>query len=198
MTSMSEAGRLFRRSTRHFARHPRRHGGFEVHAQQLLLAADDALLQGRPPALRHHQIGFDAARLKQTPNGVSGWFVADRADERTSPAKGGHIQRDVGGTAEPVFAALDLHHRNRRFGRDAIGATVDVPVEHDIAYNQNMDACGRGQLCFHCGNANTRLCRRSRQLPAARPSFMPAFSLEATVRPAAHRLIGAPSGHAAR
>ena len=50
-----------------------------------------------------------------------------------APPQRDHVQSDIGGAAQTVFAAVDLNHWHGRFLREAVGAAVDVAIQHHVA-----------------------------------------------------------------
>ena len=68
-----------------------------------------------------------------------------RADHhRTLPPERGDVVRDVGGAAEAVVFVIELHHRHRRFRRNAIDPADHEMIEHQVADDQHRVAPREG------------------------------------------------------
>ena len=136
---------------------------FAVGAHHLLRVGDDARLhRGRPrrdraPRRRvstprssscaQHRAG---RRRRRRPRPTSIGFGAERAQVRS----------DVAGAAERAALALDLDHRNRRLGRDAVDAAPQVAVEHQVAEHQQAatrEACDQRVKAGRVGGRSRRL-----------------------------------------
>ena len=109
----------------------------EVHAQQLLVAADHAQLHGRLQARIALEVGGDAGFAQQGFEPVARLIVADHAQEAGLRAQCGDVVGDVGGCADALFLARDLDHGHRCFGRDALHRAMPVAVEHRVADHQH-------------------------------------------------------------
>ena len=129
----------------HGARRGGRQRRFEVHPQQLLVFADDALFQRGSPTLGDHQVRVDAGFGQKVPYGVAAGVVPHRANQRAVRAERGEVARHVGGAAQALVAAFHLHDGNRRFLGNAIGAALDVTIQHHIANDQHAGSRNVGQ-----------------------------------------------------
>ena len=110
---------------------------FEVDAQELLVAGDDAGFDGGGDGFVAHQGGLHAAFFHQFVQFVARFVVADNRQQHGLSAQRGDVAGDVGCAARAVFGALDFRHGNGRFGRDAGGVAEPVAVEHHVARYQH-------------------------------------------------------------
>ena len=88
---------------------------FEIHAQQLLLAAQHAHFQRGVQGGVGDQVGMDAGFGRQAADAVASLVRTQHAHQRHLTAKCRHVAGHVGGAAQAVFAAGDAHHGHRRF-----------------------------------------------------------------------------------
>ncbi|MNT08276.1 hypothetical protein D3C72_1430140 [compost metagenome] len=105
----------------------------EVHAQQLLLAAQHAHLQRGMQGRVGNQVGMDAGLGGQAANAVARLIFAQHAHQRHLAAQRRNVARYVGGATQAVFTARNAHHGHGRFRRDAFDFTEPVAVQHHVA-----------------------------------------------------------------
>ena len=79
---------------------------------------------------------------------IAGFFVIVMAtvarDEYRHAAKARDIAHDIAGPAQHRDFAFDAQHGDRRFGRNAVGRTVDETVEHHVAHANDARALQLG------------------------------------------------------
>ncbi len=124
----------------------------EVHPQQLLLVRHHAQLDGGVDRGVAMQVGLHVAGAEQRLQRTAGLVVADHAQHAYLGAQRGGVARHVGGAAEAFVAALDLHHRHRRFRRDALDIAKPIAVEHHVARHQDarlIDLLLRNMVLAH-------------------------------------------------
>ena len=85
------------------------------------------------------------ALFGQQPAELPGCKVASHgAEKRGVHAERGKIASHVGGAAGHEALALEIQHRDRRFGRDARHATPDELIEHHVADYEETRPDGGG------------------------------------------------------
>ena len=111
---------------------------FAVHAHDLLLVRDDAGLDARVPRRIFHQpaaadvlLGQQGQQLHRRVVLADGPEQFRRGFQRHEVA--GHVGRAAG---HETFAG-EIHHRHRRFRRDARDAAPDELVEHHVADDEH-------------------------------------------------------------
>jgi hypothetical protein len=80
---------------------------------------------------------------------IGGVVIAGQTQHGTVPAEHRDVQRHVSGTAGALFNLTDMHHRHRRFGRDARSRAVPVAIQHEVADHQHPGVFERGYLYVH-------------------------------------------------
>ena len=105
----------------------------KVHAQQLLLAANDAQLDGGFELAVAAQVRGDAGLGHQVFEQVAGFVIPHHRQQRGMRAQAHDVVGHVGATAQTVFFTRDAHHGHGGFGADAVDSAIPVAVEHDIA-----------------------------------------------------------------
>ena len=100
----------------------------KVQPYQLLLASDDAQLDGGLEPSVASQLGFYAGLRQQFFQFVAGFVFAHYREQGDLGTQCGHVQSDVGGAAAAFLFAGYAHHRHRRFGRNAVHRAVPVAV----------------------------------------------------------------------
>ena len=114
--------------------------GLKIDPAELLALHHYAGLYDRLGRARRFDYGdfFALERLGQ----LGARFVrAHESADRATSAERGDIECDVGGTAGGPRLAGDIDHGHRGLGRDAGSISPDVAVQHDIADDQNAQAC---------------------------------------------------------
>ncbi len=112
--------------------------GLKIHAQQLLLVADDPQLDGRRTAGTGDQRGLHLGGGEQCRQMPARLVIPHRCQQMGPGAQGHHIESHIGRTARPFFFPPHLHHRDRRFRRDALDAAEPVAIQHDIAHDEHL------------------------------------------------------------
>mmetsp|Transcript_10440 Transcript_10440/g.42574 ORF Transcript_10440/g.42574 Transcript_10440/m.42574 type:complete len:200 (+) Transcript_10440:956-1555(+) len=139
------AGQLLLEGVQHLAQHLVIGLVLEVDPDELLGTSDHAQFDDGVQLLVVAQHGGDVMLVQQLAQLLGGLVLADHGQQRGLCAEGAHIQRDIGGTAQPQLLTLNPHDRHRGFRRDAIHGTVPVAVQHHIADDENA-SCGELRL----------------------------------------------------
>ena len=96
-----------------------------------------------------------AKKFLQLPAGI---VVANRAEQFRRTFERDQVARDIGRAAGHEAFALKIHHRHRRFRRNARHAAPDELVEHHVADDEDAGfraaarICGRGQPARLCNS----------------------------------------------
>ena len=101
---------------------------------------------------------FDAGERELLAEPRGGAVRADDADERRPAAERGDVVRHVRRASQAHVLRLELHDRDRRFGRDARHAADDEAIEHDVADDEHRLA----------GEAPDEIARAARGEPGER------------------------------
>ncbi len=109
---------------------------FTIHANNVLMARDDAgLYRGYPVRIGHHASIENIRRTQTVPQGNT-WLVG-RVLAGSHDAKHLHarpqrseIHRDVSCAAETFALLGEVHHRNRGFRREPRGGAPQVAIQH--------------------------------------------------------------------
>src|SRR5439155_1411467 len=114
-------------------------------ADELLLLGDDAGFDARGARITRHQAETtNVLLLQQTLQLICGGIATDRAKNLRRNLERGKIARHVRGAARHETLSREVHHRYRRFWRNAGHAAPDEMVQHQVADHQHADArCGR-------------------------------------------------------
>ena len=124
----------------------------------VLSGADEAHLAGGG-AVAFDQAGDIGMNLTEQPaKGPAGVVAAKGADDGDFCGEGGQISGDAGGSAEAKLLFFKMQHRHRRFGAEAVGAAVEIAVDHQVA-DQNHPALWQvlhqlDQSCRHTLNCS--------------------------------------------
>ena len=124
-------------------------GVLEVGAQQLLLAANHAQLDGGFELRVTAQARRDAGLGQQGLELVTGVVVTHHAQKADLRAQRDHVVGHVGTATQAVFLARHAHHGHGGFGADAVHRAVPIAVEHHIADHQHLglrESFKRGQV----------------------------------------------------
>src|SRR5690606_32505311 len=81
-------------------------------------------------------------RIDQAREAIPRLVLADHGEQLDARPQGGCVARHVGCAARALLAPLDQHHGHRRFGRYAANLPEPVPVEHDVAYDEQPRRTG--------------------------------------------------------
>ena len=130
-------------------------GGFLVHANHLLMGGDHPGLGGGGTAGVGNQAGcLDAVGLQGGLQVAGVGIRAGHPKEAHACAQGRQIRGGVARPARLKRRALLADHGHRRFGRQARGLPPPIPVENDVAQDQNPLS---GELFENVGEAPLRL-----------------------------------------
>jgi hypothetical protein len=112
-------------------------GLLDIQPDELLVAADDAHLgDGRHvPEPRRAKIDPDVA--KHLGQQIRRFIVSGHPDQNRPGSQRCDVEGDIGGASGSLLHPADVDHRNGGFGRDTLGVTMPVAVQHDVADNQN-------------------------------------------------------------
>ena len=119
------------------ARLDAREAVLEIQANELLVPTDHAQLADRGGIVELPEVAVDAGRFEEPGQFRTGEILAGDPDQRRPAPECRDIERDVARATRALFHAADMDHGDRRLGRDAIGAAVPVPVEHQVADHQD-------------------------------------------------------------
>src|SRR6185503_5492370 len=110
---------------------------FEVDAQELLAAADDAQLLRGGQAAVVVQARVDAHFFQQLLERPAGLVAADHREQARARAELGAVPGDVGRTAQALVFAANQNDGYRSLRRNARHLAEPVAVEHHVADHQH-------------------------------------------------------------
>ena len=115
-------------------------GAFDIEAEELLAAPDDAGL-GRGGGARRETMPRVSTRAASSSE--ASWVASASSPQRPArkawqprPAR---LRGDVSGAAGAIEALGMAEHGDRGFGRDAVDLALNVAVEHDIADDEDAE-----------------------------------------------------------
>ena len=144
--------------------------GLEIDAQQLLLARDDAHLDGRGQRRVAVKRRLHAVGREQALERGAGLVGAGDRQQRGPRAQRRRVARDVGRSAGALLGALDPDDGHGRLRRDPLDVAEPVAVEHHVARDQEPRARDPLAPCresgAHANGDRSRSIRVRRRAPA--------------------------------
>ena len=109
--------------------------GLKIHAQQLLLATDDAQLGGGFEIRIGPQSHTKGLGVKQRRQRCARLVLPDYRQQADLRAQCGGIARHIARAANAVLGARHMHDGHRCFGRDARHFAEPIAVQHQVAHD---------------------------------------------------------------
>jgi hypothetical protein len=113
--------------------------GFDVEAEELLRAADDAGLGDGGERGGDDACGVDVGGFEGGGELALLGVCAPEAGEERLAAQTSEVHGDVGGAAGALVTVCVAKDGDGGFGGDAVDVADDVAVEHEIANNEDAD-----------------------------------------------------------
>ncbi len=111
-----------------------RGAAFAIDAEELLVVGDEAGLLGRAAGrVGDQRVGEAGSGGEQVAKLVGRAIGTDEADHAHGGSQLGGLHGDVGGAAGHLVLVVHLQDLDRRLGAEAVGAALDVAVEHHVA-----------------------------------------------------------------
>ena len=122
---------------------------FEVQTKQLLMLSNHTQFGDGRRHAGYREVTQHSRRLQSRTQLLARLVSADDSHQRRRSAQRRNVQRHVAGTARPILAIGDTHHRHRSLRRDPRGLAVPVPIQHQIANHEHSRLLKRGHVQFH-------------------------------------------------